>query len=131
VLAFAKIGISIHLLWVPLLIIFLFFLTASLSLLAACGALFFRDIKYIVDVILTFGIFFTPVFYDAGMFKEWKTLLLLNPMGAILENINTVVILHQPPDYSWLIYAGMWAVGGFLLSWVIFKKAEPLFAEYI
>ena len=131
VLAFVKIGISIHLLWVPLLIIFLFFLTAGFSLLAACGALFFRDIKYIVDVLLTFGIFFTPVFYDAGMFKEWKTLLLLNPMGAILENINTVVILHQAPDFNWLIYAGIWAIGGFILSWVIFKKAEPLFAEYI
>ena len=63
VLIFAKIGISIHLLWLPLIILFLVLFTAALGLLLSCANLFFRDVKYIVDVILTFGIFFTPVFY--------------------------------------------------------------------
>ncbi len=131
ILTFAKIGISIYLFWLPLLILFLVFFTTGLCLILACGNLFFRDVKYIVDVILTFGIFFTPVFFDASMFGKWEQVMLLNPMGAILENINTVVVLHRAPDFFWLTYAGLWAIFGFFISWYIFHKSETTFAENI
>ena len=128
---FAKIGGSIHLLWVPVLFIFLIFFVTTLGMLLSCANLFFRDVKYIVDVILTFGIFFTPVFYEAKMFGKWEKIILLNPVGAILENLNNVVVLKIAPDYMWLLYAGVWSIGGFFLAWFIFHKTEPLFAEYI
>ncbi len=131
ILFFAKIGASIYLLWLPVLILFLILFVAALGLILSCGNLFFRDVKYIVDVVLTFGIFFTPVFYDAAMFGKYGIFLLLNPVGAILENINRVVILHQAPDMLWLAYAGVWAVGGFLVSWAVFHRTEPYFAENI
>lgn len=131
ILAFFKVGVSVYLLWLPLLIVLLVFFTAGLGLFLSCANLFFRDIKYITDIILTFGIFFTPVFYDAGMLGKWKTAILLNPVGAILENINAVVVLHKAPDYLWLIYAAIWAVGGFFLAWYTFHKTEPTFAENI
>jgi len=128
---FADIGVDLHFLWLPLLLVLLFLFTAGMGLILSCGNLFFRDVKYIVDVFLTFGIFFTPVFYDAHMFGKWEIFLLLNPMGAILENINRVVVLHQPPDLVWLAYAGVWGVFGFFGSWYIFHKLEPYFAENI
>lgn len=131
ILAFAHIGVSIQLLWVPVLLLLLIVLTAAFSLILSCGNLFFRDVKYIVDVILTFGIFFTPVFYSANMFGKWEKIILLNPVGAILENINTVVVLHKSPDLFWMVYAAIWSVCGFVISWAIFKKTEPLFAESI
>jgi len=131
VLAFAKVGVSIYILWLPVLIILLVSLTTALSLLFACGTLFFRDVKYIVDIILTFGIFFTPVFYEASMFGKWKNLILLNPVGSILEGINSVVVLHQAPDMFWLGYAAFWSIGGFLVAMAIFHNAEPSFAENI
>lgn len=128
---FAKIGASIHLIWLPFILLLLILFTTGLALILSCGNLFFRDVKYIVDVVLTFGIFFTPVFYETSMFGKWRTMLLLNPVGAILENINNVVVLHQAPDFLWLAYASIWAIGGFFISWYIFKKAEPVFAENI
>jgi len=126
-----KIGISIYILWLPYLIFLLVLLTAGFSIILSCANLFFRDVKHIVDVVLTFGIFFTPVFYDASMFSGLKTVLLLNPMGAILENLNHVVVLHQPPEYLWLIYASLWSILGFLGAWKVFQRAEPKFAECI
>lgn len=131
ILVFAKIGVSIYLLWLPVLLLFLILFTAGLGMLLACANLFFRDVKYIVDVILTFGIFFTPVFYEANMLGKLGTLLLLNPMGAILENINNVVVLHQAPDYLWLAYSAVWAIGGFFGAWYIFHRTEPIFAENV
>lgn len=131
ILIFLKIGVSLYILWLPLLILFLILFTAGLGLILSCGNLFFRDVKYIVDIMLTFGIFFTPVFFDASTFGKWKIFMLLNPIGAILENINTIVVLHKPPDFFWLAYAGFWATFGFLISWYIFHKSETTFAENI
>jgi ABC-type polysaccharide/polyol phosphate export permease len=56
---------------------------------------------------------------------------LLNPVGAILENINNVAVLHRPPDMFWLLYSVLWSFGGLLVSWSVFHKLEYLFAERI
>src|SRR3989304_8226643 len=54
ILAIARIGVSIYLLWLPLILIFLILFTAGISMFLSCANLFFRDVKYIVEVILTF-----------------------------------------------------------------------------
>ena len=131
ILTIASIGVNIYLFWLPVLLILLILLTAGLGILLACANLFFRDVKYIVEVILTFGIFFTPVFYEVEMFGKWASVLLLNPIGSILESINAVVVLHHPPDMFWLGYSAIWAVGGLLITWNIFHKGEFAFAENI
>jgi len=130
-LIFARTGVTLYLLWIPFLLLLLFLLTVGLGMFLSCANLFFRDVKYIVEVILTFGIFFTPVFYEAKMFGKWETILLLNPIGAILEAINDVVVFHQPPNLYWVGYSAIWAIGGLLLAWTIFHQAEYTFAENI
>lgn len=124
-------AVTIHLLWVPFLLLLLIVLTAGWGMLLSCATLFFRDVKYIVEVVMTFGILFTPVFYDARMFGEWSYVLLLNPVGSILEAINDVVVLNRAPDPYWLFYATAWALGSLVVAWLIFDKAESAFAESI
>ncbi|MBE0568542.1 MAG: ABC transporter permease [Deltaproteobacteria bacterium] len=130
-LAIAGFQADYHALWVPFLMFSLILFTMALGMLLSCANLFFRDVKYIVEVLVTFAIFFTPVFYDASMFGKWAPLLLINPVGAILENINNVVILHRAPDMFWLSYSVFWAVGGLIVSWNVFHRLEFLFAEKI
>ena len=131
ILAITGIGISLQILWLPIIFSLLVLLTIGLGMILACANLFFRDVKYIVEVIVTFAIFFTPVFYEASMFKNWEPILLLNPVGAILENINAVVVLQQPPSIFWLSYSAVWAIGGLLLSWNVFHRTEFKFSENI
>ena len=97
-LTFLKVGVSIYLLWLPLLIASFSTLYFWFWIAPFCGQFFFRDIKYVVEIILMFGIFFTPVFYSAESFGRWKPIMLLNPLGSILEEIDKVVVLHQMPD---------------------------------
>ena len=131
VLFLARTGFSIYLLWLPLLLLLIILFTTGLGMFLACGNLFFRDVKYIVEVILTFGIFFTPVFYEARMLGKWAPLILLNPLSPLLEAMNSVLILHQNPDLPWLAYSAATTLVGFLFAWWIFKKAEYAFAENI
>jgi ABC-type polysaccharide/polyol phosphate export permease len=131
ILWIAGIGVSLQYFWIPLILFFLFLLTVGFSMIFACANLFFRDVKYIVEVIVTFAIFFTPVFYDASMLGKWEPVVLLNPVAVLLESLSAVIVSHEPPRLLWFLYSGVWAVGSLFLSWVIFHKAEKYFAENI
>ena len=131
ILVALRVGASIYLFWLPVILALLLLLSAGLGILLACANLFFRDVKYLVEVVLTYGIFFTPVFYPASTLGKYGRLLLLNPVGPILESIRDVVILHRSPDLPWLAYSAAWSLLGFLVSWKLFQRAEPSFAESV
>jgi homopolymeric O-antigen transport system permease protein len=119
------------LLWLPALVALLVVLATGLVIFLSAAGLFFRDIKYLVEMFLTFAIFFTPVFFDASMFGEWKNLLLLNPVAPILEGISAAVTGQGGLPLGWLLYSAsvsLAILGGSLL---FFERVEPLFAESI
>lgn len=130
-LCFAHVGVSLNLLWLPLLLVVLLLLTAGIGLMLSTANLFFRDVKYVVEIILMFGIFFTPVFYDSAMFGNWQPLILLNPIGSLLESFNHVIVFHQPPHLGWLAYSAVSSVLVFYAGILVFHKYEPYFAENI
>ncbi len=126
-----KIGMSIYLLWVPFLLLCLVLFTSGLGLILASANLFYRDIKYVVEIILMFGMFFTPVFYDSSIFGKWQSLILINPISGILEALNTSIVFHQMPNLFWIIYASITSMVVFYTGFVVFHKTEPYFAENI
>jgi ABC-type polysaccharide/polyol phosphate export permease len=130
-LVVAQTGVSIYLLWLPLLIAALILLATSLAILFSAASLFFRDVKFIVEVFLTFAIFFTPVFYESSLFGEYAPLLLANPVSALLEGISQVVIHHHAPPVPWVLYSVGVSIAMFAVSLSAFKKLEPFFAESI
>ena len=127
----ARTHASVNLLWVPVLLITLIALVSGLGMLVAAGSLFFRDVKYIVEVLLTFGIFFTPVFYDVRMLGARGHFLLLNPIAPILEGLSSCVTRQQPPALLWFGYSLGFAVVCLVGGYVFFKHLEPAFAESI
>jgi lipopolysaccharide transport system permease protein len=129
--AFVPSILSIYLLWIPLIFAVLFLITLGFSMLLACANLFFRDVKYLVEVIITFGVLFTPVFYSARMLGKWAPLVLANPVSAVLESLNDVVVEHHAPDMFWLGCAAFAGTLGTFISWKIFQKSEPAFAQEI
>jgi ABC-type polysaccharide/polyol phosphate export permease len=119
------------LLWVPVLLLQMILFTAGLCVLFSAANLFFRDIKYLVEVMLTFAIFFTPVLYDASLAGKYRWVLMLNPVAPILDGLNTVVVRSQQPDLAWLGYSMSVSM---LLFWggtVFFRRLEPRFAESV
>jgi lipopolysaccharide transport system permease protein len=126
-----RIGWSVHLIWVPILLLILILLALALGIFLSAANLFFRDVKYLVNVITSFAIFFTPVFYDSRLAGKWESILLLNPVAPILEGLNSCIVLHQAPKVYWILYSGIIAIVGVYLAMVFFKNLEPKFAENI
>jgi lipopolysaccharide transport system permease protein len=130
-LLIAGVGVSVHLLWLPFLIGSLVILAASFTILFSAATLFFRDVKYIMEVFLTFAIFFTPVFYESSLFGRWAPLLLVNPVSPLLEGISTIVILHHSPSLPWLFYSFVVTGCLFTVALASFRQLEPFFAESV
>lgn len=126
-----KIGATIYLLWVPVLLITMVMFCMGIGMIVSSASLFFRDVKYIVEVFLTFGIFFTPVFYDVRMFGDRGKWLLLNPVAPLLEGLSASIVHHQSPDVHWYLYSLVFSLAVFLSGFLLFKELEPAFAESI
>jgi lipopolysaccharide transport system permease protein len=123
------IGWSVQLLWIFPLMVTLILFTVALGIFLSAANLFLRDVKYLVEVILSFAIFVTPVFYDADWAGKFKSLLMLNPVAPILEGLNDCIVLHRTPEVDWVLYSFIVSVVGAYLSMAFFKKLESRFAE--
>jgi ABC-type polysaccharide/polyol phosphate export permease len=126
-----QIGWSVYLVWIPVLLLTMVVLAAGIGMIVSAGSLFFRDVKYIVEVLLTFGIFFTPVFYDVTMLGRKGKWLLLNPVGPILDGLSACIVRHQSPELSWFAYSAVFGLVAFVSGYALFKRLEPFFAEGI
>lgn len=138
-----------QLLWVPVLFILLFGFTLATAVFLSCANLFFRDVKYIVQVLLTFGIFATPVLFEPQMLGQLGgRILLLNPLSPIMEGLRLSVMegqnllrplsvtLHDGSVFlAWspwyLLYVSAWMIVGLAASTVLFRRAAAVFAEYV
>jgi ABC-type polysaccharide/polyol phosphate export permease len=124
-------GWSVYLLWVPVLLLAMVILSSGIGMIVAAASLFFRDVKYIVEVLLTFGIFFTPVFYEVRMFGDKGKWLLLNPVAPILDGFGACIARHQPLELAWFTYSLVFGLAALAGGYVFFKHLEPAFAESI
>ena len=131
VLVYLGVSWSWSLLWLPVLVAVLVIMAAGLAIFLSAAGLFFRDVKYLVELFLTFAIFFTPVFFDAALFGDWKYLLLLNPVAPILEGISAAVTGHGGLQLGWFVYSATVSLAILGGSMLFFEKLEPLFAESI
>lgn len=148
-LPFLGVHASPALVWLPILALMLVALTSAAALFLSCANLFFRDVKYIVQLLLTFGIFITPVFIEPAMLgSRGAKLLMLNPLAPILEGVRIVLqegrgllqpiveraqsgaeLLIWQPWY--LGYSAAWAFLGLLGALLLFHRLEFIFAEYL
>src|SRR5262245_8132695 len=101
-LPFLGVRLSWTMLWAPVLLLILVVFTAGICVLLSAANLFFRDVKYLVEVFMTFAIFFTPVLYDVDMVGHWRDLLLLNPVAPLLDGLARAVVQGRQPDLPWI-----------------------------
>lgn len=115
--------------WVFPLLLLLAALTTGLALILSALNLFYRDVKYIVEVLLTYAIFFTPVLFPASMAGDWQHLVLLNPVAPILEALSDTIVDHRSPALGWLCYSATASFVLLIVGYRLFKWLESQFAE--
>jgi homopolymeric O-antigen transport system permease protein len=119
-------------LFLPIVMLVSVAFTAGVALFLAMSNLFYRDVKYLFEVVITVWMFATSVVYPVKTVGGTAGFLLaINPMTQIVEAYRAVLIYGEMPD---LIGFGGTAVISMIVlfgGWLAFHRAEFTFAENI
>lgn len=143
------VGLSLHVasLWGIVMLLLLVLFTTGWALILSCANLFFRDVKYILQVSLNFGVFATPVFFEPQMLgHKGSAIMLALPLSPFIQAMDVAVVrgrsLLEPLALSaagkapvivwspWMLgYAAVLAVGLAGIGLIVFRRASGQFAE--
>ena len=105
--------------------------TTAVALLLPMANLFYRDVKYLFEVVISVWMFATSVVYPIDAIGGSSgTILRLNPMTPIIDAYRSVLLLNAPPPAAFATAAAV-AVLGLLAGWLLFHRLEFEFAESI
>jgi len=95
-------GLTVHALWVPVILLTQLIFTLGLVLLLCTFTVFYRDLLLVLNVVLTAWFFLTPIFYSFDFFGNSAVLLgitfnparvmrWVNPMASLIDSYRTVL----------------------------------------
>jgi len=127
-----KMPININILWIiPIFFIQQIF-TTGLALFFAAANLIYRDIQYLLSLLLLLWMYLTPVIYPADLVPaKYKIIFQLNPMAVIINAYRQTILGGGVPNYSSLIIAFLLSILVLILGLSYFKSREKLFADNI
>lgn len=117
-------------LWLPAILLIQIFFTMGIGYMVAALNVLYRDMTQLMGLLLMVWLYFSPVIYRlSAVPKTLQTLLLIDPMGTIIEMERNVIFTGRIlyPEYLWVAVA--WTGVVFLGGLALFKRVEPMFAE--
>jgi lipopolysaccharide transport system permease protein len=103
--------------------------TAAAALLISMANLFYRDVKYLFEIVIAVWMFATSVVYPIGKVGgRLGAALSLNPMTPLIDAFRAVLLDGRLPHTSFFITVAA-SVVLLALSWAAFHAAEFDFAE--
>lgn len=127
-----QLPISWHILWViPIFLIQQLF-TYALSLILATANLFYRDIQYLLNLVILVWMYLTPVIYSTEIFPaKYRWIFQVNPMSVIINAYRQVILANAEPNYLSLSIALALSLVLLFIGYRFFKKLEGIFADIV
>lgn len=127
-----KIQVLPFLVILPLIIFLQFIFTAGICLLLSCLNVFFRDTAHILEVLLMFWFWVTPVFYSQEMIPaRFRWVCELNPMNAYVTMSRNVLFEARLPALHTALYAFVAAFVAVCAGYALFIKYEESFLKRV
>ncbi len=121
-----------HYLWLPLLILCQFLLLLGAGTILALLGAFYRDVSYLVNVLLAIGFYATPVFYPIDMVPaNLLPLYYLNPLVPLLTAYRRVLIYGKAPGVQTLLLLAGFALLALLAGRLFYRRYQGRIAEAI
>jgi lipopolysaccharide transport system permease protein len=119
-------------LWLPLIlliqIVFMIGLVISLSALNV----WFRDIRFIIPLALQIWMYACPIIYPVNNVPESvRWLYMLNPMAAIIDSYQRIILYGVPPQGLYLAIAAAISLLILFFGYRFFKRSEVNFSDVI
>ncbi|MES2854722.1 MAG: ABC transporter permease [Bdellovibrionota bacterium] len=125
-MAFFPGPLPLHLWLMPIPLISIFISTAALTWVFATVQVFFNDLKFILDFIMSVAFFLTPICYPAQFVgAEYEWIVNLNPFAILLAPVQALSQSNLPADYGFLISQSfLFSAGVFALAWFLWNRRK-------
>ena len=129
---FSGIGITIHLLWLPLIALVQYFLCLGIVFFLSAVEIFVRDLEHIINFVLSMAFYVTPILYKAEQVpKNLRFILKLNPMAYIIDAYRDIFYYGVMPDISSLLLCFLVSIIVMMLGYKVFERLQRGFAEEV
>jgi lipopolysaccharide transport system permease protein len=131
VLFYYKIPLTLNIVYLPIFLLMMMAVPASIGLWLSSMAIRFRDVKHAMPFVVRMLIYTAPIVYSASSIPEkYRLLYSLNPIVGCIEGFRNC-ILGTPITWSFII-PGMFTVSILLLTGAYyFKKMEEIIVDVI
>ena len=118
-------------LWVVPLLSLQVILSIGVVLLGSTIIVFFRDMRFVLPLLITIWMYACPIVYPASNVpEEWQTLYFLNPMAGIIESYRDILLEQSFPG-TYIFSAGFISLLIAVIGYWFFKRVEYLFADIV
>lgn len=125
------VGIHWTLVLLPVVLLVQLAFTVAMALLLSMANLFYRDVKYLSDIVLTVWMFVTSVVYPVSKIGgKLSVAMTFNPMTPIIDAYRDVLVRGVVPG-RFFAAAALFSLLLLLFAWFLFHRAEFKFAENI
>ena len=133
---FAQVPLTIHLLWVPLIVLLQLLFTSGLVAVTAYFGAFYADATNVTALITRVWFFASPIFYQAsgeqGIIPEaYLGYYNLNPVVGFLDCYRDAILWGSSPSPQTLAYLAVVGLLSVVVGHVVFARGEGKFAKYI
>jgi lipopolysaccharide transport system permease protein len=125
-------GLGWWALFLPVYWMCLFLLVVGLGWIVAVLQVFLRDTSQVLNVLMTLGFWFTPIFYSVDLVPPtWRSWMWLNPMAAVVTGYRRALLLNSKPDLIPLAALVVISLAVFVAGGILFRVAKREFADVL
>ena len=129
---FGGVGISWHIVLLPVFAIIQFFFTLGVVMALSAINIYVKDTEYLVNFIVNMLFYGTPILYPVTLFPQsFRWILYANPLTELITSYRDIFMYHQLPSLLPTLYLVGITVVVFFIGLGIFRKLEKGFAEEV
>jgi lipopolysaccharide transport system permease protein len=134
--------------WLPLVALFMIvfaLFAVGLSMVFSIVNVYFRDLSYLLTIVLQFWFYLTPILYPrelvetqsdklgglAGTPITLLDLYTLNPVEGFIEIFRNLLYDNRLPDLATVLVALGWTLAAFVAGAWMYSKKEKMLAELL
>lgn len=127
-----QVPVNLNILWViPIFFIQQIF-TIGLSLFLAAINLIYRDIQYLLSLVISLWFYLTPIVYPTDIVPtRFKIIFKLNPMSVIINAYRQAILAGGVPNLASLSVALLISFLTLIWGFNYFKKLERTFSDNV
>jgi ABC-type polysaccharide/polyol phosphate export permease len=127
-----RIGPGWAIAYLPVLVLVQVAFTTAMALFLSMANLFYRDVKYLFELVITMWMFATSVLYPTDLVTGTAGLVMrMNPMTAIIDGYRNVLLYGRSPLTPQFAWTALAVCVMLFVSAIVFHRAEFRFAESV